>query len=176
VASKWTIRATRAGETHLAKVQRRLSRTSKQDGRRKKLRRRVANAHRKVPRQRSDFLHKLSRRLVDRYRVIAVEDLNIKGLAGGVLAKSVNDAGWSNFLAMLRYKAEWAGARLIEVDPRGTSQTCPQCGTIRKKELAERWHSCACGLECHRDIAAALVILARGLASLANQSLDATPL
>ncbi len=169
-------RYTRCGEKHLANVQRRLSRTTRQDPKRKKLRRRVQNAHRQVRRQRADFLHKLSRRLVDSYRLIAVEDLNIKGLAGGMLAKSVNDAGWASFIAMLRYKAEWAGARLIEVDPRGTSQTCPQCGTIRKKELAERWHKCDCGLECHRDIAAALMILARGLASLGIQSLDATPL
>lgn len=166
----------RQGEKHLAKVQRRLSRTALRSPRRKKLRRRVANAHSKVRRQRRDFLHKQSRRLVDSYRLIAVENLNIKGLAGGMLAKSVNDAGWASFIAMLRYKAEWAGTQLIEVDPRYTSQTCPHCGAIRKKELAERWHKCACGFECHRDIAAALVILARGLASLGIQPLDAMPL
>jgi putative transposase len=61
-----------------------------------------------------------------------------------------------------------------KVAPRLTSQTCPKCGAIRKKELSERWHSCGCGYECHRDVAAAQVILAHGLASLGIQSLDAT--
>jgi putative transposase len=129
-----------------------------------------------VRNQRSDFLHKLSARLVQTYSVIAVEKLNIKGLAGGMLARSVNDAGWSTFINMLRYKAESAGAQLVEVDPRMTSQTCPGCGRIRKKELSERWHKCDCGMECHRDIAAALVILARGLSSIGIQSVEATRL
>jgi putative transposase len=58
------------------------------------------------------------------YDAIAVEKLNVKGLAASVLAKDVHDASWAEFLSMLRYKAEWAGARLIEVDPYNTSQEC----------------------------------------------------
>jgi putative transposase len=126
-----------------------------------------------VRRQRSDFLHKLSHKLVQTYSFIAVEKLNVKGLASGMLAKSVNDVGWSAFIQMLRYKAVEAGTQLVEVHPAHTSQTCPQCGTIRKKQLSQRWHTCGCGIECPRDIAAALVILARGLSSLGTQPLDA---
>lgn len=169
-------RYARCGEKHLAKVQSQLSKVPRGSPLKRKYRKRVANAHNRVRRQRADFLHKLSCKLVQTYSLVAVEKLNVKGLAGGMLAKSVNDAGWSTFINMLRYKAESAGAQLIEVDPRLTSQTCPQCGTIRKKALSERSHICDCGFECHRDVAAALVILARGLASLGNQPLDAAAL
>jgi putative transposase len=168
----------RKGEKRLAKAQRRLAKVvdggeARHDPKRREYRKRVAAAHRKVRNQRADFLHKLSAQLARTYSLIVVEKLNIKGLAGGMLAKSVNDASWSAFLNMLRYKAEDAGAQLMEVDPRMTSQTCPGCGSVRKKELSDRWHSCIdCGMECHRDIAAALVILARGLASMGNQSLE----
>ena len=167
----------RKGQKRLAKQQRQLAKAIRTHPKRKEYRKRVATAHRKVRNHRADFLHKLSKRLVQTYSLIAVEKLNVKGLAGGRLAKSVNDAAWSNFTNMLRYKAEEAGSVLVEVDPRYTSQTCPQCGVIRKKELSERRHSCLdCGFECHRDVAAALVILRRGLASVGIQSLEATRL
>lgn len=136
----------------------------------------VRAAHRKVKNSRADFQHKLTRTLVTTYSVIAVEDLNIKGLASSRLSKSVNDAGWGQFLSMLHYKAVNAGSRVVEVDPRYTSQECPDCGLIAKKELSVRWHSCPCGCELHRDVAAALVILSRGLSTLRNQSVEATPL
>jgi putative transposase len=118
-----------------------------------------ANVH--VRNQRADFQHKLSRRLVNEYGLIAVEDLNVKGLAGGMLAKSVHDAGWSMFIAMLSYKAESAGRVLVKVDPRGTSQTC-LCGQRVAKTLADRWHDCpACGLSASRDHVSAQVLLQR---------------
>jgi putative transposase len=129
--------------------------------------------HRKVKNCRSDFQHKLSKTLVTTYSLIAVEDLNVKGLASVMLAKSVNDAGWGQFLQMLKNKAVEAGSLVVEVNPRQTSQTCPNCGLIAKKPLVVRWHSCPCGCEMHRDIAAAIVILRRGLASVRNQSVDA---
>lgn len=170
----------RKGEKRLAKVQRRMSKcasaSAKSDPKRREYRRRVATAHRKVRNQRADFLHKLSARLVGTYSLIAVEKLNVKGLASGMLAKSVNDASWSTFLNMLAYKAENAGSRVVEVDPSHTSQTCPRCGSIRKKGLSERWHKCDCGYDAHRDIAAAQVILARGLSCIGIQSLEATAL
>jgi putative transposase len=107
--------------------------------------------------------HQLSRRLVDRYQLIAVEDLNIKGLAGGMLAKPVHDAGWSSFIEKLAYKAASAGRVLVKVDPRGTSQHCP-CGAAVPKPLSQRWHQCpACGLSAARDHVAAQLILWRGL-------------
>lgn len=162
----------RRGERHLAKVQRRLAKIPLRNPQRRKARVRVANAHRRVRQQRSDFLQQRSHQLVTLYSLIAVEDLTVKGLARGMLAKSVADAGWSAFLMMLAYKAAWAGARVVEVDPRYTSQTCPACGAVRPKALSERWHSCPCGCELPRDVASAQVILARGLASL-GVALDA---
>ena len=96
--------------------------------------------------------------------MIAVEKLNIKGLAGGMLAKEVHDVSWGRLVQMLRYKAARAGGELIEVDPRYTSQTCPECGIIKKKELSERVHRCRpCGCVLDRDVAAARVILAVGI-------------
>lgn len=96
--------------------------------------------------QRAHFHHEVSRWIVNRYGLIAIEDLNVKGLAAGMLAKSVRDAGWSSFFSMLSYKAEYAGRELVKVDPRGTSQTCV-CGTRVPKGLSDRWHKCpACGL------------------------------
>ena len=85
----------------------------------------------------------------------------MKGLSGGMLAKSVHDAGWNSFIQKLSYKAECAGRVLVKVDPCGTSQTCV-CGASVPKTLADRWHDCpACGLSAGRDVVSAQVILQR---------------
>jgi putative transposase len=68
------------------------------------------------------------------------------------------DASWGQFVSMIRYKAESAGCEVVEVDPRGTSQTCPECGTVAAKTLAERTHRCDCGCVLDRDVAAAMVV------------------
>ena len=73
-------------------------------------------------------------------------------------AKDVNDAAWAQFVSMVRYKAECAGCEVVEVDPRGTSQMCPECGTVAEKTLAERTHRCDCGCVLDRDVAAAMVV------------------
>src|SRR5437868_10248353 len=121
----------------------------------------VAKAHRKIRNQRAAFHHDLSRWLVERYGLIAVEDLNIKGRSRGILAGPVHDAGWNSFFAKLWYKAASAGRELVKVDPRGTSQVCV-CGAAVPKTLAERWHERpACGLSAPRDVVSAQVILQR---------------
>jgi putative transposase len=118
-----------------------------------------ADAH--VANQRRDFHHKESRKIVNSFGLIAVEDLNVEGLAGGMLAKAVHDTGWSGFIGMLVCKAEDADRRLVKVDPRGTSQTC-LCGARVLKALKDRWHACvACGLSASRDHVSAQVILQR---------------
>jgi len=118
--------------------------------------------------QRADFHHKLSRWLVNNYGTIAVEDLNVKGLAGAMLAKSVSDAGWSSFFAKLEYKAVNAGRQLIKVNPSGMSQTCT-CGAHTPKDLSQRRHECSeCGLSANRDHVSAQLILGRGLRLLAS--------
>jgi putative transposase len=122
----------------------------------------LAKRHRAVERVRRDFHHKTALRLVQRHDLIAVEDLNIVGLQRGMLAKSVSDAGWGQFLTILSDKAASAGRTMIAVDPRGTSQTCSACGhpPTARKSLSERRHHCtACGYEAHRDINAARNIL-----------------
>jgi putative transposase len=152
----------REAERRLRRAQRRAARRTGGSIRRRKAAESVARVHASVRRQRADFHHKLSSHVVSKFGLIAVENLNVKGLAGGILAKSVHDAGWSSFINMLTYKAESAGRVLVKVDPRGTSQTCP-CGTRVPKALKDRWHQCdTCGLSIGRDHAAAINILALG--------------
>jgi putative transposase len=153
----------RAAQKQLRRKQRHMARCKKDTHIWRKASQQVALLYKHIFNQRNDFQHKLTRELVNQYGVIAVEDLNIKGLAGGRLAKSVLDAAWSAFMAKLAYKAASAGRVLMKVDPRETSQQCP-CGNPVPKELSQRTHSCrVCGLETTRDHAAALEILRRGL-------------
>jgi IS605 OrfB family transposase len=123
---------------------------------------RVARCHAATGRRRANHLHQASARLVRDYDAIALEKLNVKGLARSVLAKDVHDASWTKFISMLRYKAACAGAQLIEVDPYDTSQECSACGVRVPKDLNERLHACSrCGLTMDRDLNAARNILGR---------------
>lgn len=142
----------RRAEKKLKRLQRSLSRKKKGSNRRKKAIRRVASAHLKVSNQRKDFHYKTAKKLLSQGHHLAYEKLNIKGLAKSRLAKSVNDAGWGQFLQILSIKAEKAGLLAIAVNPKGTSQDCSNCGhSFFKKDLSVRWHSCSCGCELDRD-------------------------
>ncbi|WP_233498359.1 transposase [Meiothermus sp. QL-1] len=156
-------KAYRKAEARLKRTQRSLSKKRRASNRRRKLKERLARQHRKVANQRRDFHHKLARKLVNQYGTIVHEDLNTSGLARSRLAKGVLDAGWASFISILSAKAASAGRRVVAVRPHGTSQICPECGSIRKKELSERIHACGCGCVLDRDVAAAKVILALGL-------------
>jgi len=109
----------------------------------------------------------LMSRLVDRYGLIAVEKLNVKGMVKNpTLAKSISDASWSLLRAVLSQKAASATGTIAEVDPAYTSQDCHRCGNRAKKPLSERWHYCPiCGLSLDRDTNAAINILLRAAAS-----------
>jgi putative transposase len=156
-------RHARRAAAQLRRAQRRIARRRRGSAGRRAAVRLLQVTQARVRHQRADVHHQLSRRLVDRYGFIAVEDLNIKGLARGRFAKSVHDASWSSFIDKLAYKAEHAGRTLMKVDPRGTSQTCT-CGAHTPKTLSKRWHQClTCGLSAARDHVAAQVILGRGL-------------
>ncbi len=156
----------RKAQARLRIAQRRVARRTRGGANRRKAVVLLQKAHAHVQNQRADFHHKTSRTLVETYGVIAVEDLNVKGLASGMLAKSVNDAGWSAFINKLDYKAAEAGRQLVCVNPRGTSQTC-LCGAEVHKTLAQRWHECpACGLSAARDHVSAQRILGLGLSLL----------
>src|SRR5262245_41741050 len=153
-------------QASLRRAQRKVARRNRGGNNRKKAVRDLQRAHAHVRNQRADFAHKVSRRLVIVFGLIVIENLNIKGLAAGMLAKSVNDAGWSSFITKLTYKAAEAGRVLLKVDPRGTSQRCV-CGAPNPKTLSQRWHHCDdCGLSVARDHASALEILRLGLSLL----------
>jgi putative transposase len=149
----------RKAEKRLKRLQRSLSRKKKGSHRRKKSIKRVAKAHLKVSNTRKDFHYKTAKQLLSQGKHIAHEKLNIKGLAKSRLAKSVNDAGWSQFLQILAIKAERAGLLTVAVNPNSTSQNCSGCGTKVLKTLSDRLHACPeCGLTLDRDHNAAINI------------------
>ena len=152
----------RESQAKLRRVQRKVARRKRGSRNRRKVVRELQRTHAHIRNQRADFQHKVARTIVNQYGLIAVEDLNVKGLASSMLAKSVNDAGWSSFIEKLTYKAVEAGRVLVKVDPRGTSQTC-LCGASVPKTLAERWHLCdTCGLSARRDHVSAQLVLRLG--------------
>jgi putative transposase len=157
-------------EEKLADAQRRLSRKKKGGKNRKRAKYTVAITYEKLANRRRDFLHKTSRKLVEKYSFIAMEDLNTARMAKGFLAKSVLDCGWAEFSGMLAYKAEEAGCEVVLVNPANTTSECSNCGSVRKKSLAERWHECACGASMHRDLNAAINILNRATAGHAGSN------
>ena len=116
-------------QQNLKRKQQKLSRKQKGSNTRDKARRLVAKVHSKISRCREDFLHKLSRKIVNENQVIAVENLNVKGMVKNhKLAKAISDCGWGMFCTMLKYKAEREGKTYVEVDrffP--SSKTCHVC-------------------------------------------------
>lgn len=152
----------RTAQAKLRRLQRRVARRKNGSNRRRKAVVLLRRFHNHVRDQRRDFHHKESRKIVNQNGLIAVENLNVRGMVKNhKLAKSISDAGWSNFLFMLAYKAESAGRVFVKVDPRGTSQTC-LCGAEVRKTLVVRAHSCtSCGLVADRDHVSAQVILSR---------------
>ena len=157
-----SLKGTRRAERRLRVVQRALERKVKGSKSRRKARRVVARCHSATARERANHLHQASARLIREYDVIVVERLNVNALARSTLGKEVRDASWAKFISMLRYKAEYAGVRMVEVDPFDTSQECSCCGTRVWKELRERRHRCPqCGLELDRDLNAARNVLSR---------------
>ena len=155
-------------ERTLAKVQRKLSKLEKGTKERKKQGKVVAKVHEKIRNQRRDFCHKESKKIIDRYQYICIEDLNIRKMVeGSLFAKSITDVSWNQFLQFLSYKAEEAGRKLGFVNPAYTTQDCYNCGHRDKKELSERTHHCkSCGYRASRDFNAAQNILALGLDGL----------
>jgi putative transposase len=121
----------------------------------------------KVADTRKNFHFKTAKTLLDRFDVIAVEKLNIKGLAKTRLAKSINDAGWGQFVTILSNKAENADLKVITVNPNGTSQECSSCDSKVIKPLSQRMDSCpVCRTSLCRDLNAAINIKNRGAHSL----------
>lgn len=168
----------RRDEKALAKAQRKMSKCDKGTPERVKARKVVSHIHERIANRRNDFAHQWSRRIINQYGIISVEDINTnRMLHNHCLAKSISDAAWSQFMACLTYKAESAGRQFVAVNPSYTSQDCSHCGHRQKLSLDERTFSCpCCNFSIDRDHNASLNILARGLASLGIQSVEAVQL
>ena len=160
----------RKSEERLITKQRQLSQKKRGCKNRKKARIKVAKLHCKVRNQRNDFHHKVSRKIVDTYGFIVVENLHIKGMVRNHhLAKSISDAGWRQFLNYLTYKAEEAGCLVEKVFPHYTSINCSVCGEPVPKTLAQRIHRCPfCKTVMDRDHNAAQNILLKSTAGTAG--------
>ncbi|MEH1852871.1 MAG: transposase [Nostoc sp.] len=160
----------RKAERRLKSAQRQVSRRKNGSNRRKKAIIKLAKQHKKVADTRKDFHFKTANNLLKKYDVVAVEKLNVKGLAKSRLAKSVNDAGWSQFISILTVKAVNAGLKLIPVKASGTSQECSNCGTKVQKTLSQRTHDCPnCQVSLCRDLNASINIKNRGAHDLKAQ-------
>ncbi|GAA3440579.1 RNA-guided endonuclease InsQ/TnpB family protein [Planomonospora venezuelensis] len=160
----------RRAERRLKKAQQALSRKAKGSSNRKKAAAKFAKAHARVADTRRDFAHKLSTQIIRENQAVYVEDLYVKGLARTKLAKSVHDAGWGRFTAMLAYKAAKYGRHLGKIDrwfP--SSKRCAACGTLAgSMPLNVRSWACPCGAVHDRDVNAARNILAAGRAERLN--------
>jgi len=171
----------REEESNLAKAQCRLSKLKDKKGTVEwfKSLKVVRHIHERMSNKRADFIHKASRSVVNRFGVIAFEDLNVKGMQQNNnkgLAKSIADASWGMFINATMNKAEEAGSKVVLINPKLTSQVCSRCGLVTPKKLSERIHRCGCGLEMDRDLNASINILRLGLQSLGLTAVEAQPL
>jgi len=149
----------RRAENLLKRRQRELSRTQKDSANRDKARVKVARAHARVADARHDFHHQFSTALIRDNQAVAVEDLAVKGLGRTRLAKSVHDAGWSSFVAMLEYKARLYGREFHQIGRfTPTTQTCSLCGVKDgpKPLYVRAWQCPSCRAWLDRDINAAV--------------------
>jgi putative transposase len=153
-------------QKELKRAQQHLNRKQKGSKSRERARIKVARLHEKITNSRNDMQHKVSMSLIRKYDMIALEDLNVKGMVQNHnLAKAISDSSWSSFVTKLTYKAKWYGKTVIKIDrffP--SSKTCSDCGHIKESlDLSERVWTCVCGSKHDRDINASKNILKRAL-------------
>ncbi len=154
----------RKTQSHLARQQCKLARKQKGSSPAEKQKNFIARIHQRIGRIRENFHYKTAHKLVKQYDLVAVEDLNIRGLARTRLSKSILDAAWGRFITILEAVAVKRGVRVVKVNPHGTSVDCSGCGAKVPKTLSIRLHEChKCGLQMDRDENAALNILDRAL-------------
>ena len=153
-------------EKRLKKAHRKLSLAEKGAPKRKKIKKVLNKVYRKISNQRNDFLHKLSRQIVNNYNQIFLENLNINSmLQKHWVSKEISDASWGKFVNYISYKAEEAGKGVYPLPPKDSSRTCFKCGYIKEDLiLSDRdWICPVCGTQHDRDVNAAFELLNRGL-------------
>lgn len=159
----------REAESRLTREQRKLSRMVRGSNNYRKQKVHVAIMHEKVANCRKDWLHKQSRELADKWDIICVEDINLRGMAGSLkLGKSTNDNGFGMFRTFLEYKLLEQGKRLVKIDKWfPSSKMCHVCGAVNDNlTLADREWTCECGVHHLRDLNAAINIRSAGLAMI----------
>ncbi len=154
-------------ERNLARKQAKLARKKKGSKSRQKARRLVARVHERISNARQDFLHKLSRKIVNNNQVVVIENLNVKGMVRNrKLAKAISDAGWGMFTNFLDYKLKEKGGLLLEIDrwfP--SSKTCSSC-LYQMSDMpleVRQWTCPSCGTHHDRDENAAKNIRTEGI-------------
>lgn len=157
-------------ERKLKLLQQRVTRKKIGSNNWKKAQKKVALLHEHVANCRKDWHRKLSHQICDDAGMVFVEDLNLVGLKAGMLGKHCLDAGFGQFFNILEQTCFKRGVYFQKVDPKKTSQICPNClNETGKKELSELTHSCHnCGYTTDKDVAAAQVVLKRGLAAVGH--------
>ena len=161
-------------QNKLSREQRKLSLMKKGSNNRNKQRIKVARLHKKIENQRNDYLHKLSRHIIDENQIICIEDLKVKNMTRNTkLARSINDASWSKFVSMLIYNANWYGNVIIKVPTNyPSSQLCSYCNyqnPLTKDLKVRKWTCPTCGTVHDRDINAAKNILRKGIEILTKR-------
>lgn len=154
-------------------MQRQLSKKQKGSSRRKVWKFRIAKQHEKIANQRKDFLHKATNEITNRFDLVILEDLNIKGMVKNhKLAGAISDCGWNMFETMLKYKSEWKGKRVAYIgrfEP--SSKICSTCGAMNKSLTLNirEWTCDNCNTTHDRDRNAANNILSFGLRNTAME-------
>lgn len=156
----------------LRRAQRRLSRKEKGSRNWEKQKQKVARLHARIADKRSDFIHKLTTRLVKNHDTIVVETLAVKNMQKNhTLASHIADSAWGEIIRQLEYKAEWYGRDLVKVDRWFPStKRCSDCGHVMDAiPLSKRrWQCPACGSQHDRDVNAASNLKQVGTAGLAG--------
>lgn len=150
----------------LKRLQQDLSKKKRGSNNRKKSRTLVAKLHEKIENQRNDFLHKITTKLINQNKFIAIEKLNIKQLQQvSWNARNITDSSWGKFATLLKFKAESAGTKVVEVNPKNTTKECHVCGNLQDMPLWKRQYDCmCCGTSIDRDTNSAINILGKGFA------------
>ena len=158
----------RRDRARLTRAQRSLSRKAKGSANRAKARLKVARVHARITDRRRDVLHKLSTRIIRENQTVIIEDLSVRNMVRNhTLARAISDASWAELRRQLEYKADWYGRTVIAVDRwYPSSKTCSACGHLATKMPlnVREWTCAACGVRHDRDVNAAKVLCAAGLA------------